>query len=130
MAGSFGFKAEQYQLSQQVGGLVLFPAVAHAATDTIVVADGFSCREQIAQSTTRHALHTAEVLNMALQEGPVGPEHECPEARIIRRRERALAGMLQRAWAGVVIVTGALLVTAFIVRRRRQTRRELVSTYG
>jgi FAD/FMN-containing dehydrogenase/Fe-S oxidoreductase len=130
MAGSFGFKAEQYQLSQQVGGLVLFPAVTHAATDTIVVADGFSCREQIAQSTTRYALHTAEVLSMALREGPLGPKLGCPETRIVRRRERDLAGALQRAWGGVFTVTGALLVTAFMVRRRRQTRRELVSTHG
>ena len=127
MAGSFGFKAEHYRLSQQVGGLVLLPAVTRATGDTIVVADGFSCREQIAQATTRHALHTAEVLRMALQEGPSGPQHGCPEARMVRRRERAVAGALQRAWAGVLIVAGGLLVTYILRRRRQSARRQLVS---
>jgi hypothetical protein len=122
MAGSFGFQAEHYQISQKVGSLVLLPAVTRAPADTLLVADGFSCREQIAQSTTRHALHTAEVLNMALNEGPLGPEHGCPEARILLRRQCAVAEVLQRTWAGVLIVTGAMLVTTFILRRRHHAR--------
>jgi len=123
MAGSFGFQAEHYQISQQVGSLVLLPAVTRAPADTLLVADGFSCREQIAQSTSRHALHTAEVLNMALSEGPLGSEHGCPEARILLRRERAVAEVLQRTWAGVLIVAGAMLFTTFLLRRRRQHAR-------
>jgi len=122
MAGSFGFQAEHYQISQQVGSLVLLPAVTRAPADTLLVADGFSCREQIAQSTSRHALHTAEVLNMALNEGPLGPEHGCPEARIVLRRQCAVAEVLQRTWAGVLIVTGAMFVTTFILRRRQHAR--------
>ena len=62
MAGSFGFEASHYQVSMDVGELALLPAVRRAPDDTIIVADGFSCREQIAQATGRRALHLAELL--------------------------------------------------------------------
>ena len=67
MAGSFGFDKDKYDLSIQVGDLVLLPAVRNAKLDTLIVADGYSCREQIAQTTNRNGLHTAEVIHMALQ---------------------------------------------------------------
>ncbi len=66
MAGSFGFERDKAGLSVQIGELVLLPAVRAAAADCLVVADGYSCREQIAQCTQRHAVHLAEVLQMAL----------------------------------------------------------------
>jgi FAD/FMN-containing dehydrogenase/Fe-S oxidoreductase len=65
MAGSFGFEAAHYELSMKVGERVLLPAVRAADRRTVVVADGFSCREQIAQATGRHALHLAEFLRAA-----------------------------------------------------------------
>ncbi|MEO9061569.1 MAG: FAD-linked oxidase C-terminal domain-containing protein [Nitrosospira sp.] len=67
MAGSFGFDKDKYDVSIQVGELVLLPAVRNATPETLVVADGYSCREQIAQTTRRKGLHTAEVIHMALQ---------------------------------------------------------------
>ena len=67
MAGSFGFDQDKYDVSIQVGELVLLPAVRNATPETLVVADGYSCREQIAQTTCRKGLHTAEVIHMALQ---------------------------------------------------------------
>jgi Fe-S oxidoreductase len=67
MAGAFGFEREHYDLSIRCGELVLLPAVRAAASDTLVVADGFSCREQIAQTTSRRALHLAEVIGLALE---------------------------------------------------------------
>jgi FAD/FMN-containing dehydrogenase/Fe-S oxidoreductase len=67
MAGSFGFEKEHYDVSLSVGELVLLPAVRKAADDTLIVANGFSCREQIAQTTGRQALHLAEVIEMAIQ---------------------------------------------------------------
>lgn len=74
MAGSFGFEAgERYEVSMKVGEQVLLPAVRQAASDALIVASGFSCREQIAQATGRRALHPAQVLLMALREGPSGP---------------------------------------------------------
>ena len=51
MAGSFGFESDKYDLSVKVGERVLLPAVRSAEPSTLLVADGFSCREQIAQLT-------------------------------------------------------------------------------
>jgi Fe-S oxidoreductase len=66
MAGPFGFAKEKYSVSQAIGERVLLPAVRAAEPDTIVVSDGFSCREQIVQATGRKAMHLAEVLQQAL----------------------------------------------------------------
>jgi FAD/FMN-containing dehydrogenase/Fe-S oxidoreductase len=68
MAGSFGFKAEHYDLSMRVGELALLPALRTTAKDTIVISDGFSCRQQIEQATDRKGMHLAEVIQRALQE--------------------------------------------------------------
>ena len=65
MAGPFGFERDKYAIAQAVGERVLLPAVRSAAPETIIVADGFSCREQIRQSTGRTAMHLADVLHSA-----------------------------------------------------------------
>lgn len=62
MAGSFGYEDEHYELSMQVGELVLFPAVREADDATVVVAPGTSCRHQIADGAQRAALHPAEII--------------------------------------------------------------------
>jgi Fe-S oxidoreductase len=62
MAGPFGFEKDKFEVSQALGERVLMPAVRGAAAETILVTDGFSCREQIRQNSPRHALHLAEVL--------------------------------------------------------------------
>jgi Fe-S oxidoreductase len=68
MAGSFGYEAgERYEVSMKVGERVLLPAVRQADPDTVLVADGFSCRSQIEAGTGRRALHTAELLARGLQ---------------------------------------------------------------
>jgi FAD/FMN-containing dehydrogenase/Fe-S oxidoreductase len=66
MAGPFGFEKEKYAVSRAIGERVLLPAVRGADSDTLIVSDGFSCREQILQATGRKALHLAEVLQRAL----------------------------------------------------------------
>ena len=66
MAGAFGFHEDHYELSIRIGEKVLLPAVRGAGTDTLIITNGFSCREQIAQTTLRRALHLAQVLQMAL----------------------------------------------------------------
>jgi Fe-S oxidoreductase len=68
MAGSFGFEKSHFDVSLAVGERVLFPAVRAAPADTLLVADGFSCREQISQATGRRALHVAEVMRLAMVE--------------------------------------------------------------
>ena len=67
MAGSFGFKPEHYAASRKVGESVLMPAVRAATPGTIIVANGFSCREQIEHMSDRKTLHLAEVLAGTLE---------------------------------------------------------------
>jgi Fe-S oxidoreductase len=67
MAGPFGFERDKYAVSQAVGERVLLPAVRNTPADALIVSDGFSCREQILQSTGRRAVHLAEALQLALQ---------------------------------------------------------------
>jgi FAD/FMN-containing dehydrogenase/Fe-S oxidoreductase len=62
LAGNFGFERGHYEVSRAVGERVLLPAVRAAAPDTAIVADGFSCRTQIAQGTPRRAVHLAQLL--------------------------------------------------------------------
>jgi Fe-S oxidoreductase len=66
MAGSFGYEKEHYELSMQIGELVLFPAVRNTDDHTIIAAPGTSCRHQIKDGTQRKALHPVEVLFEAL----------------------------------------------------------------
>ena len=66
MAGSFGYEKEHFEVSMQVGELVLFPAVRSADAETIIAAPGTSCRHQIKDGTQRHAQHPVEVLYDAL----------------------------------------------------------------
>jgi FAD/FMN-containing dehydrogenase/Fe-S oxidoreductase len=66
MAGAFGFEAgDHYKVSNTCGERVLLPEVRRAGEDVLIIADGFSCREQICQGTGRKALHLAEVIQMA-----------------------------------------------------------------
>ena len=66
MAGSFGYEKEHFAVSQQIGELVLFPAVRSSPADTLVAAPGTSCRHQIKDGTGRVALHPVEILHAAL----------------------------------------------------------------
>jgi Fe-S oxidoreductase len=62
MAGSFGFESDKYDLSMKAAERVMLPRVRSAASDTLVLANGFSCREQIEQATGRTTMHLAELL--------------------------------------------------------------------
>ncbi|MDJ0778350.1 MAG: FAD-linked oxidase C-terminal domain-containing protein [Gammaproteobacteria bacterium] len=66
MAGSFGYEAEHFDLSMQMAELDLLPAMRAAADDTLLVANGFSCRHQIADGARREARHVARILRDAL----------------------------------------------------------------
>ena len=91
MAGAFGFEADKYDISVKIGEHALLPAVRNARPTELIVADGFSCREQISQLTDRRALHTAEVLQLALHQescrrrcarGEVGPGTRARSAQL------------------------------------------------
>jgi FAD/FMN-containing dehydrogenase/Fe-S oxidoreductase len=108
MAGSFGFEKEHYSISVSCGDRVLIPAVRKAEQETLIVADGFSCRTQISQLTHREARHTAEVLRMAINGGA--------EPRFAARRN----GSSRAAWTAA----GALgaVAAGFLVARAIKPR--------
>ncbi len=81
MAGAFGFEKDHYDVSLKVGERVLLPAVREAEKETLIIADGFSCREQIAQTTDRRALHMAQVIQLAMREGQQETSRAYPEKR-------------------------------------------------
>jgi FAD/FMN-containing dehydrogenase/Fe-S oxidoreductase len=80
MAGGWGYESGHYDVSVACGERVLLPKIRGAPAETIVVADGFSCRSQIEQGRTgRRALHAAQVLALARRYGPSGPPGAYPE---------------------------------------------------
>lgn len=114
MAGSFGFEHDKYEVSAAIGELELLPAVRNAPSDWLIIADGFSCREQIAQGTGRHAFHLAEVLQMALQPSALDKDDPYPESRLVRERQAEVTASMKRAGiaAGALAATGMLLLAA------------------
>lgn len=115
MAGAFGFERAHYDVSRDVGELVLLPRVQQAADDTIIVANGFSCREQIAQETGRRALHIADVMHLAMQSALATR----PETGWRARRQENLARSRTRLGAGALIFANAALAAGVLWRGPR-----------
>ncbi|HSM87610.1 MAG TPA: FAD-linked oxidase C-terminal domain-containing protein [Candidatus Limnocylindrales bacterium] len=90
MAGAFGYEEGHYDVSQKIGEHALAPAVRRSGRAEVIIADGFSCREQIAAMTDRQALHMAEVMELGLRHGPGGPGGLYPETEFVREHEAAL----------------------------------------
>jgi Fe-S oxidoreductase len=89
LAGSFGFEAEHYDLSVKIGEQRLLPKVRELPEDTLVIADGFSCKTQIEQLSGRRAVHTAELLERGLS-AERGPSQ--PRRRLLPRRPAPARG--------------------------------------
>ena len=118
MAGAFGFEKEHYNISIKCGERALLPAVRKASKDTILIADGFSCREQIRQTTDRVPLHLSQILQMALREGDRGVRGDYPESNYItptRPRPSLFASLAVLSGAAVI---GGLLLYAAQGRKR------------
>jgi Fe-S oxidoreductase len=111
LAGSFGFEAGHYDVSMKVGERVLLPRIRSAAPDTLIVSDGFSCREQIKHATRRHGLHVAEVIQMALHQ-PLKPSKKYIETGWVQQ-EPSYPALTAAAGAG--LLAGAL----FLLNRSR-----------
>jgi Fe-S oxidoreductase len=80
LAGSFGYeRGERYEISMKAGEQMLLPAVREASPHTLLISDGFSCRSQIEHGSDRSSLHLAQVVQMALRDGPNGPVAVRPE---------------------------------------------------
>ncbi len=118
MAGSFGFKKEHYDVSAAIGELELLPAVRSAPKDWLIIADGFSCREQIAQGTSRRALHLAEVLQIALQPSALDKDDPYPESRLFRQHEAEIRESMKRTGIGLGALAGAGLLLWAATRER------------
>ncbi len=112
MAGSFGFEREKYDVSLAIGELELLPAVRKAPPDWLIIADGFSCREQIAQGSARHALHLAEVLQMGLRAEQSTQSEFQPyaESGRVREREAEVSQSMKRTVLGVGALAGGALL--------------------
>lgn len=126
MAGSFGFEAgERYEVAMRAGERVLLPAVRQAEPATLIITDGFSCQEQISQSTERHGLHLAQVLQMALREGPAGPTGASPEQGYVEdhRRTTMRSGLL-KITAGLI----GLLISWLMMRRLKKGKGHAAQT--
>jgi Fe-S oxidoreductase/FAD/FMN-containing dehydrogenase len=123
MAGSFGFESGHYDVSMAVGERVLLPAVRRAPSDTLLIADGFSCREQIAQATGRRALHLADVLAMAVRQerGAITPDLTAAVHATGHHRPVAMTAAL--VGAGALALSSALLWQSRHARGAHSMRR-------
>jgi Fe-S oxidoreductase len=116
MAGSFGFEEDKYDVSLKCGERALYPAVRSAGLSTLVMADGFSCREQIQQGTHRQALHLAEVMQIALNRSEKIPQMY-PETEIVVKRKAAQRRSMKRTLAATTAL--ALIGGTILWLRRR-----------
>jgi FAD/FMN-containing dehydrogenase/Fe-S oxidoreductase len=111
MAGSFGYEEDKYDVSVACGEHKLLPEVRKAGMRTIVMADGFSCKEQIAQQTNRKALHLAEVISMGIRHGEFGAPGLNPEDGFVKPREKAIRrSMLKSGAVAAAVIAGLAYV--------------------
>jgi FAD/FMN-containing dehydrogenase/Fe-S oxidoreductase len=119
LAGSWGFEAGHHEVSMECGEQGLLPKVREVPDDTIVVADGFSCKTQIEEGNTgRRALHVAQVMKLAREHGVNGPPGPKPERLYYEKRPQP--GAARRVAKGVVTaaaVAGAMRVLSATLRR-------------
>lgn len=124
MAGYFGYeKGEHYDISLKVGEHELLPAVRNADKETLIVTDGFSCREQIDQETDRKGLHIAQVLQMALREGENAEKNEkYPEWRYTDEMKLEKSKKQKRIELAIgvgIAVLGTVILTSMFKKKRK-----------
>jgi FAD/FMN-containing dehydrogenase/Fe-S oxidoreductase len=113
LAGNFGFEAGHYDVSMACAERSLLPAVRSATADTLVLADGFSCRTQIEQSGTgRVPVHLAELLSAGLTNRAVAPSRPSPPSPADYARLAGVAGLAAGA------ITATVIAVRSVLRRR------------
>jgi Fe-S oxidoreductase len=119
LAGSWGFEKGKHEISMECGEQALLPAVREADTATVVVANGFSCKTQIADAGTgRRALHLAEVLRLAATAEKSAVGTGLPEGRVpVAAPEPSLLRRVGRTAGPVVAAAGSVAVGALASRR-------------
>jgi Fe-S oxidoreductase len=118
LAGSFGYEPQHYDISMRVGERVLLPAVRAAPPESLIIANGFSCREQIDTHTDRQTLHLAEVLHMARQ-APA----EIPRDKRLTAQPQPSNGTRRLTSVEKAIVVGGLMLLSAGVLGYARTRR-------
>jgi FAD/FMN-containing dehydrogenase/Fe-S oxidoreductase len=119
MAGSFGYEAgERYRVSMAAGERKLLPSIRAAAEDTLVIADGFSCRGQIKGGTPRRGLHLAQVLQLAFTEGRLGPAASPPEA--VYADDGARSHIRRNVLAGAAVIAAGVALASVIRRGEKK----------
>jgi FAD/FMN-containing dehydrogenase/Fe-S oxidoreductase len=125
MAGSFGFERDHYDVSLAVGELVLLPAVRQATKDQLIIANGFSCREQIRQTTDRSAMHLAEVIQMAYRDDQSRSSDSCSQPIDQCNGNRNALNKRRLLHASIAFGAGALLGTIASRRFSKRSRHEI-----
>ncbi len=119
LAGSWGFEQGHFDVSMKSGELALLPAVRDADEETIIVANGFSCKTQVQQSDVgRRALHVAQVIKMAREHGPQGVSAGKPETLYYDAKPRPPARVRTARLAAAGAVAMGAAVAAVTVTRR------------
>ncbi|HKR84157.1 MAG TPA: FAD-linked oxidase C-terminal domain-containing protein, partial [Terriglobales bacterium] len=117
MAGAFGYEKDKYDVSIACGERSLLPEVRKAGLSSLIVADGFSCKEQIAQETNRQALHLAEVLRFAYRNGGEEVPTMYPERHSVEHRQQGQRKSMARAGVFTALAVAGLVLT-FLKRRQ------------
>ena len=119
LAGLFGYESHHYDISMRVGERVLLLAVRAAPPDSLIIANGFSCREQIDTHTDRQALHLAEVLHLARQAPAATPRHQ----RLAAHSQPADGTRRLTPVEQAFVAGGLLLLSAGVLGYARTRRR-------
>ncbi|MEZ4520735.1 MAG: (Fe-S)-binding protein [Thermomicrobiales bacterium] len=101
MAGSFGYEADHYDISMKIGEMALLPAVRKADSETLIIASGFSCREQVLQGAGVEPMHLAQVVRKAMREADrQDTEHRVQKSQMTTSKRAAVAAGAIAAAAG------------------------------
>jgi len=123
MAGAFGYEAGQkYDVSMACGERVILPMVRDEDRDALVIADGFSCRSQIEDTTDRRAIHLAEALRFAQHHGPLGTTAAYPEEVAAQDEKRAHPEGARPPIAPLAVLAGGAAAALGFVTWRRAFR--------
>lgn len=121
MAGYFGYeKGKHYEVSIAAGEQTLLPAVRNADADSIIIADGFSCREQIEQETNRKGLHLAQVIQMAMREKDGYKTDLFPEKKYVDAM--ALKNPHKRRNTLILLSVATLGITALLLYKNQRNK--------
>jgi Fe-S oxidoreductase/FAD/FMN-containing dehydrogenase len=127
MAGYFGYlEGDKYEVSIKAGERVLLPTVRSADKRTLIIANGYSCREQIEQMTDRAGMHIAQVLQMALYENGGAPNKETnfPEKKYIDEMKLHSIKLTVKRIAGLISIIGLAVLSYSLFTKNRKEDKE------